>query len=114
MAVRVRKGVDGTAVYWAIYWGADYRQRLKKVRTVPPGASEKEHKLARAATEKYALEQRARIDNGEWKDPIADKPLRQLINLFLAKYRPRSGRIKYYKSRAEVWLRFLGDKPART
>ncbi len=125
MSVKVkRRAKDGAMVYSAVYYAPDGTRRVEEVRVVPARITRKgksidtpeaEHELARAEAEVRDRQQRARIRNGDWKDPrqvkVEAKFLHECIDEFLAHYRTRGGNIEYYEAPAAAWKRHIPDKP---
>lgn len=114
--VRVRKR-DGAHVFYIRYW-ADGVEVLEKVCSVPASRA-KVRALAAARTQALtALEdRRTEIDAGIWVHPrerraAAKLTFGQLVERFLAEYRPRSGDLSYYRDRSDVWLAHIPkDRP---
>jgi len=117
MAMKRHAQKDGSTSYSAVYFNPEGRRTVEHVRTVKPGASERDHEQAATAARAKADTQRRAVKNRDWRDPRADKPKRvtfgKLVALFLEGYRSRAGRILYYEQRAKAWLSFFdAKKPA--
>ncbi len=111
MAVRKHvRARDGATVYYAVFRGPDGMQRVRQVRSVPEGATQKKHEYAETAARKYAQDARAAVESGTWVDPKQAEKITfgDLVKKFLKNYRTRSGSIVYYEQRSIIWLRHFG------
>ncbi len=112
MAIHTRKKADGSTIYSAAFFAPDGRRRVVEVRTVPPKAPQRDHKLAREAASLAATQHRANVRNGEWQDPSEAKPERRLsfetlASLFLAEHDS-----PHYQHRVKAAVDHFGTKPA--
>jgi len=117
MAIKRHVQKDGATAYSAVYFNPEGSRTVEHVRTVKPGASERDHEQAATAARAKADAQRRAVKNGDWRDPRAAKPKRvtfgELVKKFLTDYRSRAGKVTYYEQRAKVWLEHFGaSKPA--
>lgn len=115
MAHRSYSLADGSRAYAAFYYGPDGRRRTELVATVPEGAPKREHTIAAKRAELKAAEQRAAVRNGVWIDPQEkrqrSRTFGELVELFLAGYRSKSGKVDFYEERSKAWLAHI---PAAT
>src|SRR5437867_7383797 len=118
MAVhKYRRARDGATVYCAAFFGPDGTRRVRKVKVVPAEASARAHARAETAARQHAHEQRVAVENGEWQDPrdaaVRKISVSDLVDKFLADYRPRSGSTSgYYTDQAKVIKEQFRNVPA--
>jgi len=101
---------DGAEVFFVKYW-AEGRQVTEKVGAVDKEALKRDRERMRVKALGVDQERRLQVENGTWVHPKERRgpslSFDALVARFLKEYRPRSGKIDYYRERSKLWLRYL-------